>query len=115
MDKIVGKLHSPAWSLVKTLGSTITEATITAFHLAHIFEMWSYLEIKHVLVPFDSNVLLFQYFRANKRDDQKVRFFQRVTEKETSAIPSQEEILENITISYVVESPKQLDSFIKEY
>lgn len=81
MDKIVGKLHSPARSLVKTLGLTITEATITAFHLAHIFEMWSYLEIKHVLVPFDSNVLLFQYFRVNKRDDQKVRFFKESLRK----------------------------------
>lgn len=54
MDKIVDKLHSPALSLVKTLGSTIIEATITDFRLAHIFEMWSYLEVKHVwslLIP----------------------------------------------------------------
>lgn len=45
----------------------------------------------------------------------KSKIVQSVTEKETSAIPSQEEILENITISYGVESAKQLDSFIKEY
>lgn len=75
MDKINGKLHSPALSLVKTLGSTVMEATITDFHLAHIFEMWSYLEVKHVLVPFNSNVSSSQYFRANTWDDQEIRFF----------------------------------------
>lgn len=35
--------------------------------------------------------------------------------KEASAIPSQEEMVENITMTYGVGSTKQLDSFIREY